>query len=365
MKQYFRTAVKKHMNTIHTRPMLLAVALFLIVLQISCGISGENGKRDTGPMKVEGYTVNPEVFTETIRATGELLPNEEVELKAPVSGNVLRIHFREGQEVQQGALLVEIDSRIWVARKRGLEGKLAATESDLERRLALLKIDGVSVEDVEQLKAETTGLKAQIEELEVMIDLAHIRAPFSGRVGMRNFSTGAYLSQGEAITRIVHTNKLKINFTIPARYSRAVGKEMQVTMISTATGDTTKATVYAIDPMISSTTRSLPIRAIFDNSAAGLIPGDFVQIILETDQNGDALLVPAEAVIPELNSQVVYVARDGKAVRTAVKTGARTRDRVQVTHGLAPGDVVITTGLMVLRDGDPIELTIRNREAQP
>ncbi|MFO7722079.1 MAG: efflux RND transporter periplasmic adaptor subunit [Bacteroidales bacterium] len=352
------------MDIYKNKYLLLSATAILLMIHISCGNEAESGNRNTGPMKVEGYAVRPEVFTVSIRATGELLPNEEVELKSPVSGNVLRIHFREGQQVRQGDLLVELDARSWSARKKGLEGRLAASESDLERRRTLLKMDGVSQEEVEQLKAEVTSLKAQIEELDVMIDLAHIRAPFSGRVGMRDFSTGAWMSQGELITRLVQSDKLKINFSIPARYSRVVGKEMPVTMISSSTGDTARAFIYAIDPMISSTSRSLPVRAIFDNPKAGFIPGDFVQIILEVSQNGEALLVPAEAVIPELNNQVVYIFRDGKAVRTTVKTGARTRDRIQITSGLEGGDVVLTTGLMVIRDGDPVEVTVKNPEGR-
>jgi membrane fusion protein, multidrug efflux system len=350
---------------IDQKKILLIGASLMLLLHFSCGGGPEENNRATGPVSVEGYQVEPEMFRVTIRATGELLANEEVELKAPVSGNVLRIHFREGQLVRQGDLLVELDYRSWSARKRGLEGRVVAAESDLERRRALLKIEGVSLEEVEQLKAEVTSLKAQIEELDVMIDLAHVRAPFSGRVGMRNFSKGAYMSQGEAITQLVQGDKLKVSFTIPARYSRVVDKGVPVTMISTSSGDTVSANIYAVDPKISSTSRSLQIRALFDNTASGFIPGDFVQIIMEVAQNDNALLVPAEAVIPELNNQVVYVARDGKAVRTTVKTGARTQDRVHISQGLKDGDIVLTTGLMAIRDGDPVVVTVKNREGKP
>jgi membrane fusion protein, multidrug efflux system len=328
----------------------------LLVIMVSCNQNSNPGQKQAGILKAEGYRVDPEYFTVNIRATGELLSNEEVELKTPVSGNVQNIYFREGQYVKKGDLLVEIDNRSWVARKLGLEARLLSAKSELSRKKELLEIEGVSQEELEQSEAEVNHLKAQIEELEVMIDLAHIRAPFNGWLGMRNFSPGAFLSQGEVITRLVQNDKLKVNFTIPARYASNIRKDQKITIISSASGDTAQAAIYAVDPIISSTSRSLQIRALLDNERKGFLPGDFAQVVLEVGQFENALLVPAESVIPEMNTQVVYVVSEGKALRQVVETGSRTHNRVQVLKGLSPGDVVLTTGLMTIRDGDPVEI---------
>ncbi len=344
------------------RRRIIPVFLFLnLLFLVSCGGKENPGQEGPSATRVDGYKVTPGDHSVKIRATGDLLSFEEVELKAPLSGNVLNIHFREGEYVNQGDLLIEIDHRSWSARKRGLEARLVSAESELRRRKDLLEIEGVSQEEVEQTQAEVDNLKAQIEELEVNIDLARVRAPFSGRVGLRDFSPGAFLSQGDIITRLVQTDKIKVNFRIPAKYAALANNDKEVKIISSASGDTAVAVIYAADPMISPSSRTLQVRALLDNEHRGFVAGDFAQVLFEVEQNPDALMVPAESVVPELNNQVIYIARNGKAKKLEVETGSRTRDMVHVLNGLTPGDTVLTTGLMEIRDGDRIEI----RELKP
>ncbi len=333
------------------------LAVFALLLLSSCGeSSGRKKPDDSAPVMAEGYVVQPEFHAVSIRATGDLLANEDVEIKAPVAGNVRKIYFREGQHVSKGALLVDIDNRSWIAQKKGLEARLISAEGELRRKQQLLAVQGVSEEDVEQNVAEVASLKAQMEGLDVMIDLAAVRAPFAGRLGMRNFSPGAYLSQGSIITRLVQADKVKVNFTIPAKYAAQANSKQNVRVISSGAGDTASAEIYAIDPKISQSSRSLQIRAIMNTRDQSFIPGDFVQVLLEVERKTDALLIPAECIIPELNTQSVFIVRDGKAVRQVVETGSRTADRVEILKGLSPGDTVLTTGLMGVREGSTIDL---------
>jgi membrane fusion protein, multidrug efflux system len=331
-----------------------AIIIIIFSVTVSCKQNTAQNQGSENLYTVEAYQVMPEIYSESIRATGELLSFEETEIMAPVPGNVLNIYFREGQNVNKGDLLVEIDNRSWSARKRGLEAQLISAESDLIRKKDLLQIEGVSQEELEQSQATVSNLKAQIDELDVMIDLAHIQAPYSGRLGMRNFSPGAYLRQGDIITSLVQSHKLRVSFSIPARYATLAKENQEVEVISSASGDTAVAVIYAIDPTINPASRSLQIRAMLDNEQGRFVAGDFAQIIFDVEQTKDALLVPAESIIPELNTQVVFIARNGRAVRQEVETGSRTRDRVQILNGLSPGDYVLTTGLMEIRDGDQI-----------
>jgi membrane fusion protein, multidrug efflux system len=353
-----------HLNRIGNyiyRPSIALIA-FIFSILISCRQNQGEVLNPARVISVEAFRVHPEKYSVSIRATGNLMSFEETELRTPVSGNVLNIHFQEGQYVNRGALLVEIDNRSWSAQKKGLEAQLAFAESDLTRKKDLIHIEGVSQEELEQSHAQVSNLNAQIEELDVMIDLAHIRAPFSGRLGMRNFSPGTYLSQGEIITRLVQSHILKVSFSVPARYASLVRKDQEVKIISSASADTAFAVIYAIDPTISTASRSLQIRALLDNKDQRYVAGDFAQVIYEVEQVEEALLVPAESVIPELNTQVVYLAKDGKAVRREIATGSRTHDRVQVLNGISAGDYVLTTGLMEIRDGDQIEIRVSNPE---
>lgn len=359
-----RITMSKHVINHHIRLLINTLAALLILFGVtSCKRNSNSSQTSASILGVTAYRVMPETFTVTIRATGDLLSWEDVELKTPVSGNVLNIYFNEGVYVREGDLLVEMDHRVWSAQKKGLEARLLSAESDLSRKLGLLDIEGVSREEVERSQAEVSQLKAQVEELEVMIDLAHIRAPFSGRLGMRNFSLGAFLTQGETITRLVQTDRLRVHFTIPARYASLTNTGDEIAITSSSSGDSAVAVIYAIDPIISAASRSLQIRASLNNTR-NFVAGDFTQIIFGVEQNEDALLIPAESLIPELNRQVVYIVNNGQAKRVEVEAGARTRNRVHITSGLAPGDTVITTGLMEIRDGMPVDVRELNQEAE-
>jgi membrane fusion protein, multidrug efflux system len=337
--------------------------LIFILIFVSCGSGEQQSAQMARPTMAQGYKAQPQQFSIEIRSTGELLSYEDVVLRSPVAGNVMGIHFSEGQYVSEGTLLVEIDSRTWQAQKRGLEAQLVNAMSELERREALLEFEGASQQSVDQALAAVNDLKARIDELSVRIDLARIRAPFSGRLGMRNFSPGAFMGQGETITRLVQTQKLKINFDVPARYASLMQEGLMVNVISSSTGDTVAARVYAIEPVINASNRSLTVRGILENGLQKFFPGDFAQVFIEVDQTESALLIPTEAIISELNSQIVYVAHGGKAVRTEVEIGASTRGRVNILNGINEGDTVLITGLMTIRNGSDVVISSLNQEA--
>ncbi len=355
--------IVKRIKNLLTKAMVIILAL-LAIAATSCKQNNNAGQPPVRVLNVDGYRLIPEFFATKINANGNLLAWEDVEIRTPVAGNVLNIYFDEGQVVSEGELLVEIDNRQWVARKNGLRARLLSSQNELARKQQLLEVDAVSLEEVEQSQAEVDNLLAQIEELEVMIDLSHIRAPFDGRLGMRNFSKGTYLSQGGIITRLVQNDRLKVDFNIPAKYAdcELMGKTV---FIKSSGGDRlSQAVIYAVDPMISAQSRSLNLRARLDNSKMTFMPGDFVRIECEVDQFDNALLVPAEAVIPELNAQVVFVAEGGIAKKREVLIGARTPDRAMITGGLSPGDIVLTTGLMEISEGSAIRLRNIKQEAE-
>jgi membrane fusion protein, multidrug efflux system len=332
--------------------LLGSIAAFMM----SCGNNDNQAARNTRTIIAEAYQVQPEYYTVNIRSTANLLPYEEVEVKTPVSGNVMKIHFREGQLVRAGDLLVEIDNRSWVAQKKGLEARLISAEGEFRRKTKLLEIEGVSQEELDQSLAEVGNLKAQIESLNVMIDLAAIRAPFAGRLGMRNFSPGAFLSQGYVITKLVQTDNIRVHFSIPAKYAALAESGQEVRVVSSATGDTATAAIYAVDPMIDHASRSLALRALLRGNHSAFTPGDFAHVLFEVEQYENALLIPAESIIPELNGEVIFLVKNGTAVQREIQTSSRTEDRVQVIEGVVAGDTILTTGLMEVRDGDALDI---------
>lgn len=332
--------------------LLLALAL----PGLSCSEATQEQKRGGGALGVEAIRLKASAFSTTVTAVGDLLANEQVEIKSPVAGHVMDVLFREGQQVRQGQVLVKIDDRSWQARKQGLEARLASAESELKRKRSLLQVEGASQAEVDQAEATVKDLKAQIRALALRIELSEVHAPFSGKVGLRDFSKGAYMAQGAFITNLVQTRKLRVNFTLPARYMAQVKEGSRLKVVSSASQDTAEARIYAINPVMDEETRSLHVRARLDNQEQKFMPGDFVKVILELQESSQALLLPAEAIIPELNTHVVYKVTNGKAVRQQVRIGKRTERRVQITGGLQQGDTVMVSGLLQVRAGQPVEV---------
>ncbi|MEN6453191.1 MAG: efflux RND transporter periplasmic adaptor subunit, partial [Prolixibacteraceae bacterium] len=177
---------------------LLCTLIIVSACHRSGGPANKNNKQET--LVAGGFVVIPGHFENQLTVTANLLPAESVQIKTPVAGTVLAIHFSEGQYVKQGQPLVQIDDRVWKAQIKGLKARLQAANEELKRKEALLTAEGASREEVETIQSTVQQLEAQIEELSVYVSLAEVPAPFSGRVGMRDFSVGAYLSQGQTIT---------------------------------------------------------------------------------------------------------------------------------------------------------------------
>jgi membrane fusion protein (multidrug efflux system) len=334
-------------------PWLAAIVLLLF---ISCK---EQKKGNPGaaaaPLQVKAMILQPGYYEDLFMVNANLLPYEQTELKAPVSGNVLGIYFREGEKVHEGQSLIHIDDRVWKARLKGLEAQLEIAKSDSARNEALIEVQGVSQETVDKSNAQIQELQAQIEELEVNISLANVRAPFTGRVGMRDFSVGAYLSQGSFITSIVQSDRMKVDFDIPSRNAANVklGEKVNIVIQS----DTVQATVYAINPQIDPNSRTIKVRCEMSNPSEKYLPHSFVQVIIPINADENALVLPTAVIIPSLNSQTVFVYQAGKVYRKAVELGSRTDVEVQVLKGLNPGDTIIMTGLLEVKDNMPVVIS--------
>lgn len=333
------------------------LALSVVVLLASCGGKADEGKqRGAIPaLPVESYRVTPQPFSTTVAVTAELQANEQVELMAPMAGQVLEIYFKEGQHVTEGQPIVKIDDRSWKAQLIGLRAELDAATKDLERKKALLTIEGSTQEEIDGVISKIETLRSQIQQLEINIELANVKAPFSGRLGLRHFSKGAYLKAGEVITLITQVNKLKVDFSLAQEYSNSihVGKVVKVVV----QGDTLEAKVYAINPVIETSSRTIGVRAMLQQKGENTLrPGVFTEVLVATNKIDDALLVPTQAIVPEINEQTVFLYRNGKAERKTVQLGGRTDELVHVSAGIEPGDTIITTGLLRIRTGMDVTL---------
>jgi len=318
------------------------------------GKGKEGGKKEAPPLKVATFVVTPTQYSETIASTGTLRADEGVELQAETNGKVVSINFVEGTAVKKGTLLVKLnDSDLRANVDRYNYSKQLAVLR--ERRYAKLLAQKVVTQDEYDTALTDVNVQtANIDLYKAQIEKTEIRAPFDGVVGLRYVSTGAYVNATTKIATLQRVDKLKIDFSIPEKYSGRIDVGADITF--SIAGGLKKYTgkIFAIDPRIDSGTRTLLLRAVCPNNDGTLLPGAFANVTVQLEKINDALLVPAEAVVPGLEEKNVFVIKDGKAERRPVETGSRTATEVHILTGLKPGDVLITSGLQQMRAGQAV-----------
>lgn len=329
--------------------------LCFVLFTFSCKKQKESASSgsQSAVFTVDGYLINHQPFENRLQVTANLLPAESVEIKSPVAGTVLAIHFSEGQLVQEGQPLIQIDDRIWKAQIKALEAQLHAAREEFQRREALLAAEGASREEVETTRSAVEQLEARIEELSVYVNLASVPAPFSGRVGMRNFSVGAYLNQGTGITQLAQTNPVKVDFSFPGQYIDQIRQGTRIQVISH--GDTLTAPVYAVNPVADESARTVQARALLNN-VKNWLPGDFTEVLVVLDRRESALVIPTQLIVPDLGRETVFTVENGKVVQKNITTSSRNNKVALVTGGLEEGDTIIATGLVQIREGMTVNL---------
>ncbi len=320
---------------------------------------GEDEKKDLGapntkPSVVEVVKVEPTDVLREISVPGTVIPNEELQLYSEISGRIAKINFREGQSVSKGAVLVQMDSDILRAQKQEQLVALELAKKDEARKKSLLESKGISLEEYERSASTLASVQAQIDLINVQISKTVIRAPFSGRIGLRRVSEGAFITNTTLITSLVQENPIKVEFSVSERYAGAVKNGQNIEFKLDRGTKAYTAKVYAFEPLIDEGTRMLSVRASLNNDG-NLISGAFVSVKYQLGMEVDAFMVPAEGIVPILKGQKVLVVRDGKVVEVPVEVGIRTADKVQVIGDLKAGDLVMISGLLGVKPGMPVQ----------
>ncbi len=321
--------------------------------------------RAMGPrtLNVEALPLEARQLVEFINIPGTLIPDEQVDLSFETSGKIVNINFDEGTQVRKGQLLAKINDRHLQAQLLKLQAQKKLAEEREFRQRSLLSRDAISQESYDQAVTELQSLEADIMLLEARIAETELRAPFDGAIGLRHVSEGAYVNPNTQIARLIKNDPLKIEFAIPERYAGDVHNGFPLSFVLDGNPDTHIARVYAVDPKVDVRTRNITVRARYNNPGARIKPGRFVSIQLELAQIDDAIAIPSEALIPEMDGDRVFVYRNGRAESIRVTTGLRTEDLIQITTGLQPGDTLITTGILQLRQG--MSVVIDNLSESP
>ncbi|MCC5926228.1 MAG: efflux RND transporter periplasmic adaptor subunit [Bacteroidetes bacterium] len=313
-----------------------------------------------GPLSVSGVIIQPEPFSERIITTGNIIANEEVMLRPEVSGRVTELFIQEGNAVKRGDVLLKINDADLRAELLRTRLQLELAEIREARQKALLENRAIAAEDYEVALNQVNTLKAEIELIQARIEKTEIRAPFDGIIGLRNISPGAYITPSDIVVSLQDFDRIRLDFSIPERHAARVRNGDRVEFTRLGTQRRYNARIIAIEPRIDATTRTLSLRAFAENPGREIIPGSFVEVSLELREIPDAMLIPTQALIPELGGASVFIADNGSAQQVRVQSGVRTEDRVQITSGISPGDTVLTSGILQLRNGLPIRVNTGN-----
>ncbi|EMR01594.1 efflux RND transporter periplasmic adaptor subunit [Cesiribacter andamanensis] len=309
------------------------------------------------PIPVEVAVVQPQEFTNTLRVTGSVMANEMLELKSEVPGILESINFKEGQDVRKGQLLFTIRNNDLQAQLQKARARQKLVQDMENRQRQLLEREAVSQEEYDQAVNDLQSAEADIQLLQAQIAKTRVIAPFSGTIGLRFVSEGSYVAPGTSIASMYDLEPAKIDFSVPGKYSSAIKAGAKIRFTTDGAPEEYTGDIYAIEPQIDPATRTLKIRATSPNQNHSLLPGQFARVSLTLQEMDEALLVPTQAVVPELNGHKVFVVRQGKVAEQKVEIGQRTDVQVQIVSGLQAGDSVLTTGILQVRGGSPVQIT--------
>lgn len=335
----------------------------LIVYRINENSKAEKRQkvtRSTGVMQVEGRVLKAQKFADNVNLSGTLEANEEIELRSEISGIIESINFNEGTKVAKGQVLFRVNDIELRAQLSKVKTAERLASENLRRAELLLEKQAISQEDFDIANADFESTRAESELIEAQLSKTTVRAPFSGTIGLRSISTGTYVTPASPIANLVNTNQIKLTFAIPEKYASQMRVGSTLTFTTSNSREEHLARIYAIEPQVDIATRTLKMRAIAENRDGKLYPGIFANVIMPLEVVDDALLVPTEALIPIQGGKKIFIIEDGKAKEVVVDTGTRTDRDVHVLSGIKVGDTILTSGVMSLKNGTPVQVKLTN-----
>jgi membrane fusion protein, multidrug efflux system len=314
-----------------------------------------------GPAAVKTVKAGERTLVRSVETVGSARAVQTVEIKAQSDGIVVEIAYRQGQRVEQGAVLFRLDDDIQKADLAQARAELVKAEQSLERGKSLRQSRVMAAATLEELEAARTAAQAQVSRAERRLADRTVRAPFAGTPGFHTVDTGAQVDADTVLTNLNDLSAVLVEFAVPEQYF-AIARPGLVASASTAAwpGRTFEAAISEISTAIDPVSRSFVVRARIANPDGALAPGMFMRLDLELATTA-AVMVPEEAVTVEGPDAFVFVVNDGKAERRTVKTGGRQPGWVQITDGVSAGEEVVYSGTSKVRPGGAVKVV--NAEA--
>ncbi len=337
----------------------ILLPISLVLLMAAC-----KGKKDKeaaaakpagAPALVDVMIAATEQISTTIEANGSVVAFEYLELRPEVAGRLTYLQVPEGNVVAQGTVIARVNDADLQAQMNKTRVLLDLAQKTEARLAKLIAVGGINQADYDAIVSQVNGYKADLAYTQSLIDKTVVKAPFSGLVGLRMVSPGAYVTPTTLIATLQQVDKIKVDFTLPEQYSKLIRKGAEVEVqTDLSKAERHKATIIATEPQISSASRNLKVRSVLQGVKAN--PGAFVKVYLTRRQDHPSVMVPTNCIIPDDKNKQVVVVKGGKANFVTVKTGIRNEDMVEIISGINPGDSVVVTGVLFARPKAPLKV---------
>ncbi len=333
---------------------------YCLILLNACGGKEEKITAATAlphpQMRVDAVIAVPQTITESIEVPGSLLSSETTEIHPEVSGRLTMLNVREGAYINKGAIIAKLYDADLQAQLKKLQAQLNIGNQTASRLSQLLKIQGISRQDYDMAVLNSNNIRADIDIVRTNIARTVVRAPFSGKLGLKEVSVGAYVTPQTIIAIIRKTSEMRLDFTVPEKYISEV--KTGGTVFFRVEGSDTRhsAKIIATESGITENTRSLNVRASVTGTDKGLLPGAFAKVNLNFAPDYTALMVPTQSIIPQARGKKIITFKQGTAKFVDVTTGVRDSANVQILSGINAGDTIVITGLMSLKPDAKITL---------
>jgi len=331
-----------------TAHQLISSARLLTLGAFLAGTVAQGEPKGDAPLKVEVHIVKREPFARNLSTVGTLRANESVTLVSELSRRLAKIDVEEGSQVATGDLLFKLDDRDLIAELGEIDARIKLADINKTRADNLLPRKAISQQEFDSSSSALDLLNEQRNTKSVQIAKTEIRAPFAGRVGIRQVSEGAFVSPTVPLISLQDVSQIKVDFPLPERYSSEIKRGQKFTFTVAGNGQTFDGVVTVLEPAIDANTRSLLVRGLC-TTPQGLLPGGFAEVTLTLDGLANGFMIPSQAVVPSPRGQAVYVIENSKAKLRAVEVGTRTDDQVQILRGLNEGDAVAISNLLRIR----------------
>jgi membrane fusion protein (multidrug efflux system) len=320
------------------------------------GTSAASGAKAKPKVPVGALVLRPIDYQERISIPGSMLASEQVEIKSETSGRIIGLYVKEGGTVSKGQLLVKINDADLQAQLQKAAATLRLASIKENRTRDLLVKGLVSQEEYDAISAQLQSNMADSALLAAQIAKTDIRAPFAGRVGLKNISPGEYLSSGSSIISIVAERPLKVEFSLAEKYFSRINVGDTLALSVDGSIKQYHATVFAKEPAIDEATRTVRVRAVCLDPDNSLAPGTYVQVSAVLGNRPATLMVPTQALVPDIAGWKVFVISKASAMPRPVITGVRDSAQVEILSGLTAGDTIITAGVAMLRPGSLVDI---------